>query len=187
MPTAEPIVLLADLTAYQAAEPQPLIDAATAMVRSYCGWHLTPPRTETVTVRSTGSACYLLPSLYVTAIAAVSYGPDLLVPVLDYSWSTFGVVDLLPNGPYFSNLVAASGPVDIAVTFTHGLDAVPDVAAVILAAVSRATASPDGVFRSQVGLVAQSYSQSGPNQAGGLALLPNELAILHRYRLHAAP
>lgn len=187
MPTAEPIVLVADLAAYQAGEPQPLIDAATAMVRAYCGWHITPARTETVTLRSNGSACQLLPSLHVTDIALITYGGDILAPVLDYVWSPFGVLDLVANGPYFSNLVAASGAVDIAVTYTHGLDAVPDVAAVILAIVARAAASPDGVFRTQVGLVAQSYSQTGTNQAGGLSLLTNELTILHRYRLHAHP
>lgn len=188
MAAAEPIVLVADLDAYQAGEPQSLIDAATAAVRRYCGWHITPSRTEVLVLQGDASSTLMLPSLCVSAVTSVTYGNTLLVADDDYSWTTYGVVTFAPRVPYFiSPPFWSYRPRAVTVELTHGFESAPDVEAVILSMVARARVSPSGVIRSQVGQVGVTYSQTGTGQAGGIALLPNELATLDLFRLAPRP
>ena len=42
---------------------------AEALVRGYCGWHIAPSRSETITVRTFGGTSVMLPSLLVTEVA----------------------------------------------------------------------------------------------------------------------
>lgn len=183
---AEPIVRPADLAAYLASDPQALIDAATAAVRRYCGWHIAPSRSETLTFRSDGSLTQILPTLRVTSIESVTYDGLLLDPT-SYQWDPWGVLSYAPSTLWPSYWGSYRAPAPLVVTLTHGFDSVPDVAAVITSIVARAQASPDGITRSQVGQVSQTYSQTGQGQAGGLAFLPNELSVLDLYRLASRP
>lgn len=189
---AEPIVTVEDLTAYQDGSPQAILDAATAAVRRYCGWHITPVQVERIRLPVDGGSTIVLPSLHVTAVTSIVYAGTALDPA-DYTWSPVGVIDVSPFGPYFAALrlywVNRYWPTsgDVEVTFTHGFDLAPDVAAVILSMTARAAVSPDGVTRTQVGAVSQSYSATGVNTAGGIAFLPNETAVLDRYRLAPRP
>lgn len=172
----DPIVTPEQLAAYQGGDAQTLLDQATALVRSWCGWHVTPSRTETVTLNGNGSPTLGLPSLYVTALTSVTDTDGTLLTLdTDYQWSTAGVLSRLGLG-----WVWGSG---IAVTFTHGYDEVPELAAVIMAVASRAQKSPDGVTRVQEGLVVEQYSQTTSGAGGGVSLLPHEKDILRRYRV----
>lgn len=185
--TVEPIVLVADLEAYQSGDPQGLIDAATAAVRRYCGWHITPTRTETLTLTSDGSSTLMLPSLCVFDVAAVTYGETLLAPD-DYAWTPYGVIALSRSLLYgCAPLWTTVLPQTVSVTLTHGFAAAPDVEGVILSMVARAQVSPSGVIRSQVGQVGFTYSQTGTGQAGGIAMLPNEISTLDLFRLAPRP
>lgn len=185
MPSAaEPIVLVADLEAYQRGDPQALIDSATAAVRRYCGWHITPTRTETLTLLGDGSSTLMLPSLCVSDVAAVTYDGTVLAPE-DYAWTPYGVITLARS--VFLAQPFWTVPLHVAVTLTHGFTAAPDVETVILSMVARAQVSPTGVIRSQVGQVGFTYSQTGTGQAGGIAMLPNELSTLDLFRLAPRP
>jgi hypothetical protein len=177
MPTSP--VIVSDLANYQSGDPQTLIDQATALVRSYCGWHVSPSATDTVTVMGSGRPSILLPSLYVTAVTSVVENGTTLTTD-DYVWDASGIigrVDVPWTAP--SNAVT--------VTFTHGYDQADDFAAVILAVASRAQASPDGVVRRQAGLVSETYSQTGAGTAGGVSLLPSEKETLRAYRIPRTP
>lgn len=176
--TAEPIVITDDLVAYQGGDAQRLIDQATALVRRYCGWHVTPSVTETVTVDGSGYAFQPLPSLCVTNVASVTEDGALLDSTA-YEWSNVG--HLWRAWPWSGRYRA------IVVAMTHGFADAPEVATVIMAVASRAQKAPDGVTRSQVGQVSETLTQFAFNQAGGLVMLDAEKLILDRYRLPPRP
>lgn len=171
----EPVAQIADLDAYQSGDPQAVIDQATALVRAYCGWHVSPVATETITVDSDGGRVLLLPSLHVTGITSVTVDG---VEQTDYSWSEAGYV----TGCYWP-----VGPRSVVVTLTHGFADVPDVKSIILAIASRAQASPNGVIRAQAGQVSETYSQTSSNVAGGVSLMAHEMRILDLYRIPGRP
>lgn len=166
------IVAPADLVLYQAGDAQTLIDEATANVRSYCGWHIAPSVSETVTLNGNGGKVLLLPSMYVTAVTAVTQD-GITVADTDYDFDSAGI---LFNVGWWGIL-----PRSIEVTMTHGYAAVPDVAAVILARVSRAQASPGAAVRVQAGPFSEQY------ESGGAGFTGDEIATLNRYRLRPGP
>lgn len=138
------------------------LEQAEAEVRGFCGWHIAPSRTETVTVEGDGGAVLLLPSLHVTAVSEIlDEDGDA---VTDFKWRRSGV---LRGGVRW-----AAGR-EYKVTFTHGHPAVPrDVEAAV-----QAIASMDpvrGILRS----------------AGPFHYEPRQDALsstLHRYRLPPRP
>lgn len=172
----EPIVTTGQLDAYLAGDPQAALDMATAAVRAYCGWHVAPSQVETVTVDADGHTV-LLPSLHVTAVSSVTVD-DVLLEAEAFDWSAAGILRLTAS---------ACGFRKVTVVMTHGYETVPEVAAIILAVSARAIASPSGVVRAQVGQISETYSQTGANQAGGVALLDAEMATLDRYKLPPRP
>lgn len=173
--SAGPIALPTDLDNYQSGDQQTLIDQATAEVRRYCGWHITPSVTESVTVDGSGHTFVSLPSLHVTAVTAVTEN-GVLLDSSSYEWSTIG--QLWRPWPWTGHYRSVTASI------THGFPDVPeDVRAVVLAVAARAKASPDGVTRRQTGAVSESYSQTGFNVAGGVSLLQHEKDALARYKL----
>lgn len=96
-------------------------------VRDYCGWHIAPPRTETVRLDGPGGGLLHLPSLHVTDIVSITSDGQA---VTDYQWSQFGMV----SASWSSKLGG------IGATFTHGFDKLPGV----VVAVARSLAlAPD--------------------------------------------
>jgi len=173
----DPIVTTTDLTAYQGGDADSLLEQATAMVRRYCGWHITPSAAETVRLVGSGTSVQMLPSLHVAGITSVTYDGDALTSD-DYEWSEVGSVSLLKDGPYFSQLCGYPTK-PIVVELTHGYDEALDLGGVILGLVTRAQNSPKGVTRSQAGPYSDYYAGGG--------FLADDLAILDRYRLPPRP
>jgi len=173
--TAGPVVTPADLALYQSGDVQTLLDQATALVRSYCGWHVAPSITETVSVAGSGVGSIALPSLWVTDVSAVVEDGTSLLST-DFVWDPAGIVGRLGVPWTTPDKV-------VTVTFTHGHARAEDFEAVVMAIAARAEASPDGVVRRQVGLVSETYSQTSSNVAGGVSLLPHEKDALRAYRL----
>lgn len=170
-----PVVFPADLESYQAGDPETLLEQATALVRSHCGWHVSPSVTTTVMVAGSAKGAVLLPSLHITAVSSVVENGITLLTT-EYLWDEAGILGRL-GVPW------TTPDKTVTVTFTHGYDRAPDFEAVILAVASRAQASPDGVVRRQVGLVSETYSQTSSNVAGGVSLLSHEKDALRAYRL----
>ena len=169
------IATTTDLEDYSSGDAQTLIDQATAEVRRYCGWHITPTVTEDVTVDGSGHRFVSLPSLHVTAVNSVTEDGTLL-DAGSYEWSEIG--QLWRSWPWSGHFRG------ITANITHGFATTPeDVRAVVLAVAARAQVSPDGVVRRQTGAVSESYSQTGFNVAGGISLMPHEKDALARYKL----
>jgi hypothetical protein len=177
----DPIVIPGDLASYQGGDAQLLIDQATADVRQYCHWHVTPSKPAvTVMLDGSGNGTQILPSLHVTAITSVIYDGTLLT-VDDYTWSPIGVIEYVADGPYFSEILQwATGLGKVVVVMTHGYDDAPDLAGVILALASRSQGNPNRLTRTQAGPFADQYEV-------GSGFTASELATLDRYRLPPRP
>lgn len=158
---------------------------ASAFVRAYCGWHITPSLTEATTLDTNGGTVLLLPTLHLTGLGAVTYTDQAatVVPPANLTWSEKGLVSLEKFGSWPVGLST------VTVSFTHGYDVVPDaVRAVTVALAKRIPAQMDSVTAGTVGGVSWQY---GGMLAGQAALSASftaiEAMVLDRYRLRARP
>lgn len=163
-------------TSLTATEAERLMQAE-ALVRGFCGWHIAPARTVTTAqIRGTGRRTLMLPSLYVTAVSAVSDDSTTLTVEDDYTWSTAGI--LTRHGLWSTKYVT--------VTYTHGYATTPaEVTAIVQAVAQRAVDNPGSMTRRTVGPFTDAYSATGAGQVATLALLDSEKEALRRYRIPA--
>lgn len=174
-----------DLTAYLGAEPPSaaqaafLLDAATAVVRSYCGWSITKTEDVTVwTLDSRGGAVLTVPTLYLRSLVAVVVR-GTPVELSEITFSASGVL-VRPYHPWPVGLGA------VAVQGTHGYDEPPaDVKAVVCSLASRGVvlAGKGPVTSYRVGGVQINYAANGPDATG---LSDAETRVLDGYRLREA-
>ncbi len=153
--------------------------AAQAAVRHYCGWHISPQVTETLTVDAYGGRSLALPSKHVTAISSIVIGSDDVTS--DVVWSEAGTV-VLTSG------VWPDLPGSVKVTITHGWDAdeVPDVAAMILSVAKRARTNPGSISAQSVNGASVNFATSSGVPLG-VPLMQAEMDALAPYRLGARP
>jgi len=178
---ADPIVTTEQLTLYQGGDAQSAIDQATALVRGYCGWRVTPSAAETVTLDGSGTSTQILPSLHVTAITSVTYD-GVLLDAADYTWSPIGVIEYLRAGPYFISACRwLTGLGKVVVVMEHGYPEAADLAGIILARADRGQNVPDRVKSTTMGPRSEAYSDAGQEFS------MEELAVLDRYRLPGRP
>lgn len=148
------------------------VELASGVVRSFCGWGLTTT-TQTDLFRGDGQRTQLLATMRLITVEVTEAESGALVNDFDF----------YPSGILFR---AGRWTGALSVTFTHGysLEELPAaLVAVVLAVAARAYTNPEALVREQVGPAAPSFTQVGPNQAGGFALLGVEQAILNRFRL----
>lgn len=147
-------------------------NAALTAVRSYCGWHIAPSITSTVTLDGNGADTLMLPSLYVQEVSSVE---DDGRPV-EFRFSRHGMVRKRHGGRFTSHFGG------VKVSYLHGYDSLPDdVAAVVLEAATRGVA---GSLVAQVGQV----RYGGTGQISGAAgFVADRASVLDRYRLEARP
>lgn len=182
MPTA--MVTTDDLDDFLAGDPQNAIEAATAIVRSYCGWHVSPSVTEDITIQRQAPLAptflaAFLPTLYVTDVSAVTVdGTEL--DALDWEWTENGLLlkSLSSGWPY---TYTTSRLTTITVTLTHGYPAadVADLTNVVLRLASQLKSTPGGGFVRQVGQVVYAT----PTGDGASQLFDSEKAVLDKYRI----
>lgn len=183
--SAQPLVVPADVEEYtqgkvSASDPrlEALIAGATAAVRGYCGWHIAPSLTETVTLDGPGGDVLTLPTMHLTDLAAVTEAGTVL-DVATVEWSELGSVRK-ESGCWTERYRG------VVVTMTHGHDAAPDVAQIIIQAVIPALSSPMAATSERAGTFAVTWATTAPGVAGGLSLLQRDRDILDTYRLHGA-
>lgn len=145
------------------------IEQAEAMVRGYCGWHISPSQTDTVTIYPDASGVLMLPSLYVTVVTSVTEVGYPALDVTDYRFDTNGVLRRISPWYWYSTAPA------VTVTFTHGYTQPPaDVTAVVQALAIRAIGNATGLKSKAVGPFSETYSTE---------FLSLEKATLARYRI----
>lgn len=163
-----------------------LLDAASASVRRYCGWHVAPVVTETLVLDGTGGPLVDLPSMRVEEIIALTERwPD----GLEHEWSRQEIADL-----EWSRLgtlrrrrgVWTSRYQGVRITLRHGFESAADLSQTVLQVAAMALASPTGVTHEQAGGVSVSYGTTASGVAGGLALLERDLMALTPYMIRRA-
>lgn len=170
----DPIVSLTDDALPDS--PQFWLDAAQAAVRRYCGWHVAPVITETITLDGNGSRSILLRSQKVTEIISVIENGE---PFTDFEWSETGI--LTKNTGCWSRKHRA-----ITVNLTHGFDEFSDIAGIIVGIASRAKGAGDGALSKRAGSMAITRGSNG-GAAVSLPLLMTEKEQLASYRLNWGP
>lgn len=122
---------------------------AEAAVRDYCGWHIAPPRTDTITVGGSASGKIMLPSLYVTAVTSVTVD-GTLATVDEYLLHREGFISRIGWGWWLGDAIT--------VVFTHGYDVPPPpVTAAVQALAQNLTDNPGRLSRKTTGPFTEVY------------------------------
>lgn len=178
--TEQPLADLVDLESFLTGDEASILEQVSAAIRSFCGWHIAPSRSEDLTVDGKGSRLLWLPTMYLTGVSNVTSDGDVVDPDR-YDWSATGYVELR-HGWW------SCRPRGVVASVTHGYAEIPaEVVEVIVSVAARAVASPSGFTREQVGQVAFSHALSGEGVSGGVSLLGHERGILSRYTLPPRP
>lgn len=136
---------------------------AIAAIRGYCGWHIAPTVTETVTVDGPGGRLLALPTQRLTALTVVNDG----TPVTHPDWSTNGLV----RGGWSTKYRG------IEATMTHGYEMWPEELEQLALEIISASA--------RVGV---SQVSSGPHQVSfETSMTVAQRNTLGRYRLVGLP
>lgn len=152
--------------------PTPL-ERAEQAVRDYCGWHVAPVVTETLTLDGPGDPRVFLPSLKVLAISAVRVSGDLVDPS-GYTWTADGVLRRLTGTwPYLGQAIE--------VDLEHGHNPA-EVAWIVGQVAERIEAAPAGASVLSRATVGQRQLEFRPT-AGMVGLLAAEREALAPYRI----
>lgn len=146
--------------------------AALGFIERYCGWHVTPERTDTVTVDGNGLQVLQLPSLHVLNVERVELDGEELDGSC-FSWSDRGMLRLR-HGVWpreFRN---------VTVTLRHGYKVCPDIESVVAVLAARAVSTPTGVAAITVGGRSERY---GADSGYGISPTSKEYAVLDAYRI----
>lgn len=170
-----PILLLTDVPA--PGDPQFYLDAATASVRSFCGWHVTPVISESLVLDGSGDDVLQLPSRHVTSVESVTDDGVLV----DVDWSADGLLRR-KDGRCWTRRYGA-----VSVDLTHGHTDAADIAGVIVGIASRAATNPSGnVVNQRAGTQSFTLATVGGASAS-IPLLATEKELLEPYRLNWGP
>lgn len=165
---------------------EPDIKAATAAIRSFCGWHVYPSQAcqlnttlydKAVTI-SDRVLLIQLPATFVSAIESIQIGEETID----------GTFVLMPNGVLrvfglaWSRLTLWT---PVVVKYTAGLPegTAEDVMAVLADRVTHALASSEGVQSETAGGVSVTYNAAWANGAKATALADDTKEVLSHYRL----
>lgn len=107
---------------------QEAVDAAAALVRNHCGWHIAPSVTEVLTVDGSGSSTLMLPTGRITAVTSVTEH-GVLVDSDQYDWYPAGYL----LGSCWSVRARA-----VQVALTHGYDECPPEVRAVVARIAKA-------------------------------------------------
>jgi hypothetical protein len=162
-----------------------LLDAASSMIRRYCGWHVAPVVTEELVVDGRGGATVMLPTLRLLNLLALSEVTSSTVitvyPPTEVEWSRDGYLRKRGCGHWTDYLQGITAEVE------HGFADYGDLTVMVLTMVARAKASPFGLTNQAVGSVSVGVSTTPGGQAGGLVLFDHQMLELDVYRIFGRP
>jgi len=174
-----------DFDEYDAYTAQLMLDGACDAVTEYCGWHIAPVLTQTVTVDGSGTLIQTLPTLNLVSLDSISEN-GLPLDVSRIDWSSYGVMEKRWGNGWTGRRRG------IAAGITHGYTATPSwVTTLICAVAGRAFNSPLGIQQETAGPESIQYAvprTSTVNVAppGTVVLLTADRRMLDRIRVPLA-
>ncbi len=153
-----------------------LIDMASAVARSYCGWSISRQESVTWTLPGTSAYRLLAPTLRLNAITSCSVNGTTL-GASDYDWGQDGILQRAAGW--------GSGRRAVVVVADHGYTEVPgDVQAAVLNIAARAHTSPPGMLSGRIDDFAAIFARDGGGEAaGGVSLTAIERRLLDQHRI----
>lgn len=156
----------------------PLLAAASAAIRLWCGWHIWPVVDESMILDDPGTGLLSLPTLRMHSLQSLNVNG---YAVLNPSWSHLGDIRLPDSHP--GRCIHHSSFRAINIRLRHGFASVPDIQQIVQQSVALALSSPLGATREQAGQVSISWATTAPGVSGGLALLERDFQVLSAYKL----
>ena len=164
------------------AEVQRLLDSALAKARRFCGWHVTPVRESTVTLRERGYPYVVLPTLKLVSIDDVTEDGETVDPTeAEFFTEEPGVIYRGGCGFWRGKL---------SVTFTHGFTAAEaaDFRAAVLELIDTTIASigtggSGPLAEYTVDDVTLRWNGVVDRYLGGMVKNPLDESVLYQYRL----
>lgn len=150
--------------------------AALLTVRRYCGWHVAPVITETITLDGSGSSALLLPSNQALAIESLTEDGEE-VDVSTLSLSVSGVVRKERDAFWTRKLGG------IVVELRHGYDEYADLEGVVSQVAARSAATGAGAVSESAGPFNIRRATVSGGAVAGAPLLETEKEALAPYRL----
>lgn len=163
---------------------QDLLDASSAAIRRYCGWHISPVVTEELIVDGTGGSVISLPTLRLLDLTALTetwnWQTSYIWASDQIEWSRDGNLRK-PGGAGWTTAFRG-----ISATIKHGFETADcgDLTQLCITMSARAAASPFGVTTQAVGQVSiRMSSGSASSSAGGVSIYDDQAAALDAYRV----
>lgn len=161
------------------------VSAASGIIRTYCGWHIYPSLTFTLTMDGKGGEFFFLPSKYVTAVTALSVTDSdgtvtALVDGTDYQWNQQGVLERISLNGYGTTCWPWTLQ-SVTVSFTHGYDTPPDEITALCQSIAKRWPSFASAWDSK--RLGSASLSAGANAKFG-DLTPLEAMVLSRYKVH---
>lgn len=132
---------------------------AESTVRDFCGWHIAPSRSETVTFAEPTGRRLFLQSLYVTAVDSVTVDGVTQVADTDYRAHQDGWLERLPVGATWTGDL-------IEVEFTHGYVVVPPSVTAAVRGLAQAAIDSGGLSRLTQGPFTEVYALPSQTLSG---------------------
>lgn len=149
------------------------IDAASAAIRDFCGWHVCPSMACSATLDADGGESLWLPTTCLTSVESVTLKDG---STADFDWSRIGQV--VPARRVRCGLRAAT------VEYHAGMGEAPaDLAAIVAGMVVRGVALSYGVTSESAGGVSVSYAQGAAYAASAASLTDADRAALMRHKV----
>lgn len=167
--TAEDLLKLAQGRVQDSALAGAAVERVWAAVRSYCGWHVAPVRSETVVVDGDGCRILQVPSLRVVDVSEVRED-GVRLERSAFMWSGDG--SLKKRVGVWSREWRG-----VEVDLEHGFDDAADLDGVVLQVALRAVIAPAGQTRARVGQIDEQFGVS----VSGFGFLASEVAVLESY------
>ncbi len=166
-----------ELTAAEETRVAALIDDASAAIRLYTG---RPFAATTTTVRR--KPHFGVVRLRQRGITAVTSVTNLDGDAVDFEWD--GLSQVVVGASTYRFDLDSTIPTAVDVTFTHGSNTIPDaIKAVCAQMAARAFGRPaDTSGIQQEAIAGYSYTVGVAAASGAVGLLPDEKAVLDRYR-----
>jgi hypothetical protein len=172
------------------AETQRALDAALARVRRFCGWHVSPARTETLTVDCPWSSLLILPTMKIRSITSITVdGNAVDLTTVRTSADAPGcleTVNFQPWGGYRTD----SGFGRVAVALSHGFSAAEaaDFRQAVLelidsTSLQKGTGGSGPLVEKKVDDVTYRWSGVVDRFPGSIAKNPLNESLLYQFRL----